>query len=210
MTARGARTYALQALTDIWTGDARTAQSKEANRLIPTGLLGSVRWWFEVLVRGLGGAPCDPSANQKSCLGDQDDQHCVVCELFGCTGWARKFRFDLRDARDGVITSQLAKGATFQLRFTPLRSVRAEEWALLELTLRVISEFAQCFRPDWKHVADDLEPLNCGVVAAAEVARDHAGGQLPVAPQWPPYSDREGQSATQRLAFSERGTDFRC
>lgn len=138
MTTPGARTYELQALTDVWTGDASTAQSKNANRLITTGLLGSIRWWFEVLVRGLGGAPCDPSANQKSCL---NDQHCVVCKLFGCTGWARKFRFDVRNAQGAVITSRLAKDAVFRLRFTPLRAVQAEEWALLELTLRLISEF---------------------------------------------------------------------
>lgn len=132
------RSYELQALTDLWTGDANTAESKNANRLITTGLLGSIRWWFEVLVRGLGGAPCDPSANQKACL---DNQHCVVCELFGCTGWARKFRFDVRNAQGAVITSKLAKPMTFHLRFTPLRAVKAEEWALVELTLRLISEF---------------------------------------------------------------------
>ena len=91
----------MQALTDVWTGDAGTAQSKQADRLIPTGMLGSIRWWFEVLVRGLGGAPCDPSANQKACL---NEEHCVVCELFGCTGWARKFRFDVRNAQGAVIT----------------------------------------------------------------------------------------------------------
>jgi CRISPR-associated protein Cmr1 len=130
--------FELQALTDIWTGDAGTAQSKQANRLIPAGLLGSIRWWFEVLVRGLGGVPCDPSAEQKACL---NDQHCVVCELFGCTGWARKFRFDVRNAQGAVITAKLIKGATFYLRFTPLRAVKAEEWALLELTLRLIGEF---------------------------------------------------------------------
>lgn len=138
MTNSGARSYELEALTDIWTGDAGTAQSKQANRLIPTGLLGSIRWWFEVLVRGLDGAPCDPSANQKACLGKE---HCVVCELFGCTGWARKIRFDVRNAQGAVITSKLTKGTKFHLRFTPLRAVRAEEWALLELTLRLICEF---------------------------------------------------------------------
>lgn len=132
------RTYELQALTDIWTGDASTAQSRQANRLIPTGLLGSIRWWFEVLVRGLGGAPCDPSSNQKACL---NEQHCVVCELFGCTGWARKFRFDVRNPQDAVITTKLAKSTTIHLRFTPLRAVKAEEWALLELTLRLIADF---------------------------------------------------------------------
>lgn len=130
--------YELQAITDVWTGDAGTAQSKQANRLTPAGLLGSIRWWFEVLVRGLGGAPCDPSANQKACL---NDQHCVVCELFGCTGWARKFRFDVRNTQGAIITSKLTKGTTFHLRFTPLRAVKAEEWVLLELTLRLISEF---------------------------------------------------------------------
>ena len=137
MTA-STHTYELQALTDIWTGDANTAQSKQANRLIPTGLLGSIRWWFEVLVRGLGGAPCDPSLNQKACL---NEQHCVVCELFGCTGWARKFRFDVRDAQGQLITSKLTKGTTFHLRFTQLRPVKAGEWALLELTLRLIADF---------------------------------------------------------------------
>jgi len=130
--------YKLEALTDVWTGDANTAQSKDARRLITTGLLGSVRWWFEVLVRGLGGAPCDPSANQKACI---DKDHCVVCELFGCTGWARKVRFDVREEGGAVIQSQIKKGTTFQLRFTPLRGVHAQEWALLELTLLLICEF---------------------------------------------------------------------
>ena len=133
-----AHSYELQALTDIWTGDAGTAQSKQANRLVPTGLLGSIRWWFEVLVRGLGGSPCDPSSNQKTCL---NEQHCVACELFGCTGWARKFRFDVRTEQGADITSKLTKGTKFHLRFTPLRAVKPAEWALLELTLRLISEF---------------------------------------------------------------------
>ena len=137
MTA-GRHTFELQALTEIWTGDANTAQSKNASLLITTGLLGSIRWWFEVLVRGLGGEPCDPSANQKACL---NEEHCVACELFGCTGWARKFRFDIRNTHGSIITSKLTKGTTFHLRFTPLRAVKAEEWALLELTLRLISEF---------------------------------------------------------------------
>ena len=138
LTPSGARTWHFIALTDIWTGDADTAKTKTADRVISTGLLGSIRWWFEVLVRGLGGAPCDPSSNKKVCL---NDKHCVVCELFGCTGWARKFRFDVCNAQGGVITSKLTKGTNFGHRFTPLRAVRADEWALLELTLRLISEF---------------------------------------------------------------------
>ena len=35
MTTQRMHIYDLQALTDIWTGDADTAQPKQANRLIP-------------------------------------------------------------------------------------------------------------------------------------------------------------------------------
>ncbi|HEX7122718.1 MAG TPA: hypothetical protein VF178_10150 [Gemmatimonadaceae bacterium] len=72
-------TYDLLALTDIGTGTARIERQFrrktprdefvggiDFSRLIPTGLLWSIRWWFEVLVRSLGGAPCDPASNQKS------------------------------------------------------------------------------------------------------------------------------------------------
>lgn len=135
-----AKTWHLTALTDIWTGDAE----RKGDHLIPTGLLGSIRWWFEVVVRGLGGSACDPSQHQfpedrkKRC---EAGHHCVVCELFGCTGWARKFRFDVLDETDQIKTKQIEKGDTFKLRFTPLRPVRPEEWALLDLTLRLIAEY---------------------------------------------------------------------
>lgn len=45
------RTYELGACTDIWTGD----RDVQPSRLITTGLLGSIRWWFEVVVRGFAG-----------------------------------------------------------------------------------------------------------------------------------------------------------
>ncbi|MCL6507327.1 MAG: type III-B CRISPR module RAMP protein Cmr1, partial [Bryobacteraceae bacterium] len=44
-----ARDWRLRALTPIWTGGIEG----KGDRLVPTGLLGSIRWWFEVLVRGL-------------------------------------------------------------------------------------------------------------------------------------------------------------
>ena len=114
----GERTYELSAKTDLWTGDAKG----EPNRLIATGLLGSIRWWFEVLVRGLKGNACDPTG--KQCEGRN---HCVVCELFGCTGWARKFRFEVLDKDGNVQAPQIEKDHNFGLRFTPLRLIRAEE-----------------------------------------------------------------------------------
>jgi len=142
--SNGERTYQLRALTDLWTGsvtlEERNGQIKEKtgpDRLITTGLIGSIRWWFEVLVRGLGGSACDPT--DTKC---EDRNHCVVCELFGCTGWARKFRFEVLDGNGDAKTDQIKQNQTFNLCFTPLRPIRVvEEWTLLDATLRLIAEY---------------------------------------------------------------------
>jgi CRISPR-associated protein Cmr1 len=65
----------------------------------------------------------------------------VVCELFGCTGWARKFRFEVLGENGKAKAEQITKGQTFKLRFTPLRPILPQEWALLDLTLRLIAEY---------------------------------------------------------------------
>lgn len=137
------REWKLKALTDIWTGDA----DREGKRLITTGLLGSIRWWFEVLVRGLGGSACDPSDPTNRCPQDSqkkstdDGHHCVVCELFGCTGWARRFRFQVLDENGNVKRDRIRENETIKLVFTELRPIRPEEWALLDLTLRLIADY---------------------------------------------------------------------
>jgi len=123
--ANGEQTYQFNVLTDLWTGDL----NGKSGRLIPTGLLGSIRWWFEVLVRGLSGNACDPS--DTKCEGRN---HCVVCELFGCTGWARKFRFEVLNLNENT-------GQTLILSFTPLRPICVEEWTLLNATLRLIADY---------------------------------------------------------------------
>lgn len=155
--------YKIQALTPIWTGSvkiderARNGQRYlieriENERLITSGLLGSIRWWFEVLVRGLGGSACDPSDPANRCPRDSRKQptdsghHCVVCEFFGCTGWARKFRFDVLDEEGNTIQHAIeaSDGKTidpFFLCFIPLRSIQDEEWDLLDLTLRLIADY---------------------------------------------------------------------
>lgn len=130
--ANGERTYQFMALTDLWTGDV----NGKTDRLITTGLLGSIRWWFEVLVRGLGGSACDPT--DTKC---EDRNHCVVCEVFGCTGWARKFRFEILDEKGDVKADQIKQHKAFSLRFIPLRPICDEEWALLDATLRLIAEY---------------------------------------------------------------------
>ena len=136
------RTYQFQAKSDIWTGSVQfkmkdSKPKEQIPRLIQTGLLGSIRWWFEVVVRGLGGGACDP--NKSVC---KDTKHCVACEFFGCTGWARKFRFQVLDENGSIKESQIKKDDNFKLQFIPLRPVKDEEWALLDLTLRIISNYA--------------------------------------------------------------------
>lgn len=142
MTNDASRTYTVKALTDLWTGDAEG----KAGRRITTGLLGSIRWWFEVLVRGLGGKACDPTRDGNRCPDSrkkptEPGHHCVACELFGCTGWARKFRFEVLDKNGEVKVEQITKGQTFKLRFTPLRPIQPVEWALLDATLRLIYRY---------------------------------------------------------------------
>lgn len=84
----------LKTLTPIWTGGA----DGRSDRLHITGIIGSLRWWYEVIVRGLGGWACDPTdANGPRCSYDDKkpetfDKICDVCRIFGATGWARRFR----------------------------------------------------------------------------------------------------------------------
>ncbi len=77
----------LETLTPLWTGGAEGS----VDRLHETGLLGSLRWWYEALVRGVGGHVCDGG----TCTYDSKKQNnglCDVCRVFGATGWRRRFR----------------------------------------------------------------------------------------------------------------------
>ncbi len=90
----------LTPLTPIWTGDAEGISAT----LRITGLMGSLRWWFEGIVRALGYYACDPTCSPteqgyyNACQYDPDPKKnpfhglCPACWLFGTTGWARRFR----------------------------------------------------------------------------------------------------------------------
>ncbi len=184
------RSYEFKALTDLWTGsvtfkkenNGRVKEKIVSDRLITTGLFGSIRWWFEVLVRGLGGSACDPTGTK--CEGQN---HCVVCELFGCTGWARKFRFEVLDENGNMrkrqegecekISPQIVKDEEFTLRFTPLRPIRIEEWTLLDATLRLIAEYGAIggktvFKPtDEPRRANKLHHKDFGLVKMIKPAQ---------------------------------------
>jgi len=90
----------IKTLTPLWTGDI----DGECNKIKETGIIGSLRWWYEALVRGLGGYACDPT--DSICKFDYKKYHatgnvedglhdvCDACRLFGCTDWRRRFRIE--------------------------------------------------------------------------------------------------------------------
>ena len=113
----------IKPLTPIWTGDS----SRKCKTLRETGILGSLRWWYEAIVRGIGGEACDPT--DSKCEGK--NHHCDACELFGCTGWARKFRLESEQHDNNEIT----------LRFIALREIKAIEKILLSKTFELIEDY---------------------------------------------------------------------
>jgi len=86
----------IKTLTLLWTGGV----DGKVDRIHETGILGSLRWWYEVIVRGLGGKACDPTSNDRCKYDPRDsrppeEQLCAVCYLFGATGWRRRFRLEV-------------------------------------------------------------------------------------------------------------------
>jgi len=85
----------LRTLTPVYTGgiDGRSEQ------LHSQGVMGSLRWWYEAILRGQGLRACDPS--RHSCLFDPNkrpsvkEQLCAGCQVFGATGYARRFRLEV-------------------------------------------------------------------------------------------------------------------
>lgn len=102
----------LKTLTPLWTGGV----DGESNRVQETGVIGSLRWWYEVIVRGLGGEACDPTTHH--CQFDEgkfkrpasDDVAawrrnlrkaglCDACQAYGATGWAQRYRLRVRGGK---------------------------------------------------------------------------------------------------------------
>lgn len=149
----------IRTLTPLWTGGVEG----KPDRLYETGIIGSMRWWYEALIRGLDGTACDPTSDKKEerCP-DKNENHCDACELFGCTGWARKFRLEVefnntipdvwigtREKRKIRNKEQYLKrnvaglmsNGTINFKFIPLREVTLNEWALLNKTLNIIEKY---------------------------------------------------------------------
>jgi len=103
----------IKTLTPIWTGGV----NGKCDILHETGIIGSMRWWYEAIVRGLGEDACDPTG--RGCIFDKgkydnaknkgENEHealhtaglCDVCQLFGATGWKRRFNLTITDNNTG-------------------------------------------------------------------------------------------------------------
>lgn len=125
----------LKTLTPLWTGGV----DGTCDRVHETGIIGSLRWWYEAIVRGLGGEACDPTHNSR--CPDKQGKHCVACELFGCTSWQRKFRLVVEDTNGYPLNGALDRAqAEFVLRLTGLRCMEPAEGWLLYQALRIAAE----------------------------------------------------------------------
>lgn len=149
----------IKTLTPIWTGDV----DRKCSKIKETGIIGSLRWWFEALVRGLGGYACDPTSNKrcelkqdkfkkaiysgKSIQEALDEQLCPACQLFGCTGWSRRFRLEVSGTRQDDIeigrgpTAGLKSDKIFYLDFRFFSDLKPEQKWLFKKTLWIIENY---------------------------------------------------------------------
>ncbi len=143
-------TVRIRTLTPLWTGGIDGTM----DRIHETGILGSLRWWYEAIVRGLGGYACDPTGDDR--CPDRQGRYCDVCAVFGATGLQRAFRLEgpvwwnrergskleikMRNARDHR-GWHLGRGFLGEatLQFVPLRLPEGwswrKVWEMLSLTL---------------------------------------------------------------------------
>jgi CRISPR-associated protein Cmr1 len=79
------RTIKLQILTPLWTGGVDgTSEVARA-----TGVIGSLRWWYEAIQRAFGHRCCDPSNHEprgRDCACDGRGVRCNACATYGATG----------------------------------------------------------------------------------------------------------------------------
>jgi CRISPR-associated protein Cmr1 len=106
-------------LTPLWTGGV----DRQTDRIRETGILGSLRWWYEAVVRGPGKKACDPGKgkcsfdarayNQSKAEDERqrlrDAGLCDVCQIFGATGWKRRFRLEIIEDNTRPIWTPLDK-----------------------------------------------------------------------------------------------------
>ena len=136
----------IKTLTPLWTGGI---EAGKCDRIHETGILGSLRWWMEVLVRGMGGKVDDPTSENRSGFDPKkfdakvyrqfqteaerrqylrDAGLCDVSQIFGATGWKHRFRLEIEDKtstiqfRDEYANNRFltAREGEFKIKIQPL------------------------------------------------------------------------------------------
>lgn len=97
----------LKLLSPLWVGgiEGSTTVAREI------GLLGSLRWWYEAILRSLGYRTCDPTSRDGQCSFNHEAYHkssadnevgrltdaglCPACQVYGATGFSRAFRLEV-------------------------------------------------------------------------------------------------------------------
>ena len=97
----------IKTLTPLFTGGI----DGTSELIHETGIMGSLRWWYEAIARGLGGSACNPVKNKcnfnnkvykESKKENERDRLfeaglCDACQIFGATGWKRRFQLEITD-----------------------------------------------------------------------------------------------------------------
>lgn len=119
-----------------------------------------MRWWYEAIVRGMGGYACDPSNggcefNTKEyekalkegkgldkALDIGLKKVCPACRLFGCTGWKRRFKILVNNFED-TFTQGINGGysGNFEIEFYEIFNISDSEKWLLYQTLQIIENY---------------------------------------------------------------------
>ncbi|MEA2005691.1 MAG: type III-B CRISPR module RAMP protein Cmr1 [Acidobacteriota bacterium] len=99
----------LQPKTPLWTGDI----DSKSDFIQSTGVMGSLRWWAEAILRGMGYFACDPTEDNHRCPKEANrnnqkiPKYCPACLVFGATGIRRLFKLEIsggeRVFNDGAI-----------------------------------------------------------------------------------------------------------
>lgn len=119
----------IQTCTPIWTGAVKTGRM---DRIHETNIIGSLRWWYEAIVRGLGGEVCNPTSDNPAerCPRENGD-YCKVCRIFGATGRRRTFRLRMGTGtylfNDSIRSIPLPSGRIHQTH----RGPRSGGWYLM-------------------------------------------------------------------------------
>ncbi len=130
-----------KALTDIWTGDRHGRN----DHLQLTGLLGSIRWWAEAIVRAFEFRACDPTMREGPDQLCETGHLCLICKLFGNSNVPQAAKFAIRcwgnAQRTEVFTKKLEKDADFWLQFLFCRAPEQHELWLLAKTMEIVSQY---------------------------------------------------------------------